>query len=45
MFTQIVISTLQNDRLNRGYCVLISVFPIFATLHPQKITLQPFYYM
>ena len=36
MFTQIVISTLQNDRLNRGYCVLLSVFPILAPLQPQK---------
>ena len=42
MFTQIAISTLQNDRLNRGYCMLLYVFPIFAPLHPQIITLQPF---
>ena len=42
MFTQIVISTLQNDRLNRGYCVLLYVLPIFAPLQPSKITLQPF---
>ena len=28
---------MQNDRLNRGYCALIYVLPIFAPLQPSKI--------
>ena len=28
---------MQNDRLNRGYCLLIYVLPIFAPLQPSKI--------
>ena len=28
---------MQNDRLNRGYCMLLSVSPIFAPLQPEKI--------
>ena len=31
MFTQIVISTLQNDRLNRGYYLLLYVLPYLCT--------------
>ena len=42
IITQNAISTLQYDRLNRGYCMLLSVFPIFAPLQPEKITLQLF---
>ena len=44
MFTQIVISTLQNDRLNPGFCVLLSVLPIFAPLQPEKITFAAVFY-
>lgn len=28
---------MQNDRLNRDYCMLLSVSPIFAPLQPEKI--------
>lgn len=43
-FTQIVIYTLQNDRLNRGYCLLLSVFAIFAPLQPGKTTFAAVFY-
>lgn len=35
---------MQYDRLNRGYCMLLSVFPIFAPLHPHKITFAAVFY-
>ena len=44
IFTQIVISTLQNKWLNRGYCVLLSVFPILAPLQPSKTTFAAVFY-
>ena len=36
---------MQNDRLNRGYCVLSSVFAIFAPLQPEKIMFAAVFYM
>jgi hypothetical protein len=45
ILTHNAISTLQNDRLNSGYCVFLSAFPIFAPLQPSKLPLQPFSYM
>lgn len=42
MFTLIVIPTLQNDRLNRGYYLLLYVLPYLCTFAPSKITLQSF---
>ena len=36
---------MQNDRLNLGYCVLLSVFAIFAPLQPEKITFADVFYI
>lgn len=41
-FTLIVISTLQNDRLNRGYWLLLYVLPYLCTFAARKPSLQPF---
>lgn len=45
MFTQIAISTLHYDRLNRGYWLLLSVLSIFAPLHPHKTTFAAVFYI
>lgn len=36
---------MQNDRLNRGYCMLLSVFTIFAPLQPHKITFAAVFFI
>lgn len=45
MFTQIAISTLQNDRLNRGYWLLLYVLPYLCTFAARKITLAAVFYI
>lgn len=45
MFTLIVISTLQNDRLNRGYYLLLYVLPYLCTFAPSKITFAAVFYI
>lgn len=42
MFTHIAISALQNDRLNRGYSLVLYVLPYLCTFAPRKSRLQPF---
>lgn len=45
MFTLIVISTLHNDRLNRGYYLLLYVLPYLCTFAPLKITFAAVFFM
>ena len=45
MFTRIAISTLQNDRLKRGYYLLLYVLPYLCTFAPSEITFAAVFYI